>query len=213
METKNTLSIVVPLWKRAMWASVVLGFFMLCLFIVADTMKETRRAHFLFDNPDSGITIDNPAAYYKKLRKELIYQIGITLFFGGLLVILVIAPRTILLVDEVGITPYFLRKKYRQKILWGNIDHISPVLQSFRTKYGRQRNEFLGIYFKEDTEFVYDCNMGPFADVLKDINSLANNTLSDRGAADVLISLQGLSAESVIEKIRPYIKGDNVIKI
>jgi len=211
METKNTLSIIASPWKRALWASVVLGFFVLSLFIVADTMKETRRAHFLFDNPDSGITIDNPEAYYKKLRTELMEQIGLALFFGVVLVVLIIAPRTILLVDDEGITPYFLRKKYRQKILWENIDHISPALQSFRTKYGRQRNEFLGIYFKKDTEFVYD--MGPLADVLKDINSLADNTLSDRGAADVLISLQGLSVESVIEKIRPYIKGDNVIKI
>lgn len=184
--------------------------FILCVSLVINNVQMTKRLDETFGNPDSGVTswrYDDAGNYVnsydflsEKQKEELYEIILLTIFFGLILFIFLFQTRIVCVIDREGITrPRFLGRKFHKKIVWKNIKNISTTIQLVKTKHSTVKVEYLCISLKDDIETEKQS-------LLKQLIEGLNNKLLKVNNVDIFIPLFGVSGESVIEKIRPYIQ-------
>ncbi len=200
MDTMNTLVINSPLWKKVIHIFVAGIFLALMIPIVvhiADTYK-TKSMHV--NNPNSGFFMSiSPEDLRSNFLKEIFPILCIASFFILLIIILILTPRTIVTVDSEGITPFNIFKRNYKKIHWNNIERIKPI----SVRGTRIKTELLCIFLKDkkskkDTGSVLKLMLTYVASIISSMD------VDDGYSAGVCIPTRGLSSESIMKQIQPY---------
>jgi len=214
----DTAQIVIKSSLKRKFARVLASgvFFFLCIVLIVTNIQETKQLHKQLDNPDSGMStwryddVGNqvPANefLFGEQKDELREALLLTIFFGCIFFFFLFQTRIVCVIDSEGISrSRFLGKQFYKKIVWKNIKNISITSQLVKTRYHTQKVEYLCISLKNDIETE---KQSLLRQLMKYLN---NKLLKSNNEWDVFIPLSGISSESVIEKIRPYMQENQLI--